>query len=118
VDPDRRAAVNELMARADVQEQGWLELASWTARVRLPACDLPLQPAAGFERPTIPARGERPLPVAITSVAGGRVCPEQLGLAATGAVAVVDVPVCWTASDRCDCTPARVEAGAVLGPAP
>jgi len=118
VDTERRGAVESLMARADVEEQGWLELTSWTTRARLPTCDLPLAPAPGFARPTIAARGEGPLPVAITAVGGGRLCPETLGAVSTGVVAVVDGPVCWTASDRCDCTPEPVEAGTVLGPAP
>jgi hypothetical protein len=117
VDAERRAAIDLLMGRADVQEQGWLELASWTSRVRLPTCDLQLAPAPGFPRPTIAARDEGPLPVALTAVGGGRICPEALGVEANGVVVVVDGPVCWTTSDRCDCTAAPVEAGAVLGPA-
>jgi hypothetical protein len=114
VDAERRAQIDGRMARADVQEQAWLELVGWAARVRMPECAVALTTAPGVDRPTIAARGELSLPAAVTAIGGGLLCP--LAIPADGAVAVVDGPVCWSPGERCDCTPDHVETGAVLGP--
>jgi len=118
IDEDRRIALDALLERARQQESSWLELVAWVGQEALVTCDVRLETQSGLPDPIVRARGEEQGAVAVLARRGGFVCASGVeeGIPADERVLIVSGPACWSAKQPCECTPARVDPGAVLGP--
>ncbi|MEQ1505147.1 MAG: hypothetical protein ABMB14_23130 [Myxococcota bacterium] len=118
IDPDRRAALDGLLARANAQEAGWLELVAWVDHQMPETCDLELTTSPGLPDPIIRGDGEVPGPVALAALSPGYVCTAGAkdGVSADARVMIVTAAACWSEQQWCACEPVVVNPGAVLGP--
>ena len=106
-----------LADRTRALEAGWQELSAWQksqVQPTLSRCQPVLAEAPGLPAP---AGREEPAgsPVAVVATGGGRLCPVDEP-AQGEAFVVPEGRACYAPTRTCDCTPALVAPGAVLGP--
>lgn len=107
--PEHVRRVDALGVRVDAGVRSWLTAVAWHRRFM----DVAGEPALG---PGFPAMGPPPARAAVIVAEGGRLCPDP-GVERGPIVIVAPATACWSAGP-CDCEPAPVWPGAVLGPAP
>lgn len=119
VDAPWAARIDGLAARAGTQRDAFRDASAWSlayVRPSLAACPMPLPSLhPGLPSQAVGAREDADRPVAVLALGDGWICPGRIR--ADDAVVLVDSGrACWAPTDACACDPARVEAGAVLGP--
>jgi hypothetical protein len=117
LDPQATARVEDLRARVADLERGYGELVAWQREMVDPwarGCRPALQAAPGLPDPGPRAQGERSRVVAAVAMPGGLICPR--GEEGTGGVVLLEEGACYSSGAACDCAPAPVLPGAVLGP--
>jgi hypothetical protein len=119
VDTERRALLDNLLARSLEQENGWLELVAWVDKHLADRCDdLELMAMNGLPDPIIRGQGEKQGAAAVIALTPGYVCVQGQaeGVPADNRVLIVTGPVCWASTSACGCKHHPVNPAAVLGP--